>query len=300
MKGIRLLVFALFTLTFALLASLSWFYAWDFMRPVYSTPAFTPASYDLPYEEITLTASDGVTLTAWYVPPPEGSNRALVYLHGISSSRLHLLDMAAKLHVDGYGGLLLDLRGHGGSTVDHRTMGVTEVLDVQAATDYLLAQDDVAHVGVMGPSFGASVALLSAAHIPQLEVAVAMSPYSSLVDVVGDRAWQMYKLPARPSADLVIWWMNAQTGENIYAASPRDAITQITDRPVLLVHGALDPVIPVVNAERIVAAGGDNVTYWLLDNVGHETDWYVTNHRYAEVRAFLDGAFAAERVQAGG
>lgn len=273
------------------LGGLSWMHAQSFIMPHHSQPYQTPAAFDLPYEDVQLTASDGIELTAWYVPPPEGSSTTLIYLHGIGSNRGHLLDLADKLYDDGYGGLFLDIRGHGDSESVQRTMGVTEVRDVQAAADYLLQQPEVTRLGVIGPSYGASLAILSAAAVPELESVVAFSPYSALVDVVGDRARQMYSLPPRPAADLVVWWTNLYTGENAYNASPRAAMSQITERPVLLVHGALDGVIPIASAERIVAAGGDNVTYWLLENTGHATEAYVTRHRYNDLLAFLNAVY---------
>ncbi|MEM6527543.1 MAG: alpha/beta fold hydrolase, partial [Chloroflexota bacterium] len=271
---------------------LSWMYARSFTVPSYSQATINPAVFQLPAQDVTITTEDDVDLAAWYVPPADSSDTVIIYLHGVGSNRAHLLEMASLLRGEGYGALLLDIRGHGESPAEFRTMGVHEVRDMRAAVDYVLAQPDANRVGVAGTSFGASVALISAGQIPEIDAVVAFSPYSSLVDVVGDRAWQMYRFPPRPVADFVLWWMMAETGANIYEASPREGIAQMGDRPVLHVHGALDPVIPPASAERIQAAAGENVEYWYLENVGHSTEAYVMSNRQDELVSFVNRAFS--------
>lgn len=288
---VGLLRFAIFlvVLVFVVaLGSLSWWYAIDFVMPSQSTSASAPADFGLTAQEIELTTSDDVTLIAWYVPPPDGSDDALVYLHGLGSNRGHMLEHAAALHEVGYGALLLDARGHGESEAVYRTMGVQEVEDVQAAVTFLQSQPQVAQIGVMGISFGASTGLIASAQIDAVETVVAFSPYSSLVDVVGDRAWRMFRLAPRPTADLVLWWMTAYTGENIYRASPEAAVAAIDSRPVLHVHGTRDGIIPYAASERIMGVAGDNVTHWTLEGVGHGTESYALQTRWDDVIAFLD------------
>ena len=257
-KGLRLTVFAVLMLAVWGMGSLSRFYAQDFLTPNNVTAGESPADLGLPMQDVQLSTSDGVQLTGWYVPPPAGSDDVLLYLHGIGSNRGHFVGYAAELYDAGYGGLLLNMRGHGTSDAVPRTMGIREVRDVQAAVDYLLAQPGVSQVGLMGASFGASAGLIAAQDIEAIETIVAFSPYSSLADVVGDRAWQMYRLPPRPPADFVLWWMWAETGENIYRAAPTAALQRITERPVLHVHGTADRTIPYAGAERILdVAGGE-------------------------------------------
>ncbi len=287
-KGLRLTAFAVLLLAVWGMGSLSRYYAQDFLTPNNVAAGQSPADLGLPMQNVQLTTSDDVQLTAWYVPPPAGSDDALLYLHGIGSNRGHFVDIAAELYDDGYGGLLLNLRGHGTSDAVPRTMGIREVRDVRAAVDYLQAQPAVSQIGVMGSSFGASTGLIAAAEIDAIETVVAFSPYSSLADVVGDRAWQMYRLPPRPPADFVLWWMWAETGENIYQVDPAAALQQITERPVLHVHGTADRTIPYAGAERIVSVAGENVTHWTLDGVGHATEFYTLENRLDEVVAFLD------------
>ncbi|MTV26106.1 hypothetical protein FTX61_11905 [Nitriliruptoraceae bacterium ZYF776] len=55
-------------------------------------PGRTPADVGLPYEDVSLTTGDGVTLRAWYVP--SGNGAALFLLHGSGSNRADVLDHA--------------------------------------------------------------------------------------------------------------------------------------------------------------------------------------------------------------
>jgi uncharacterized protein len=299
-KMLNLTVFSLVTLLVLFLGGLSWWYALLFVTPGSSQLYWTPDEYGLTPSEHTLTTSDGVAIYAWYVPPPPGSDRAIIYLHGQGSNRAHFLPNVPPMYEAGYGALMIDTRGHGNSEMVKRTMGVAEVADVRAATEFLLKQPEVNRVGVMGASMGASIGMVAAAQIPELEVIVALSPYSSLVDVVGDRAQEMYSLPPRPTADLVIWWMNLYTGYNVYASNPQQAATRISDRPVLVIHGTADPVIPVASVERIQAVAGDNFTFWIEEGVGHETDGYTRSQRMDELIAFVERGFAPGPISQAG
>ena len=148
----------------------------------------TPASRGSAYESLTLPTSDGARLSGWYVP---GTNRAaIIVLHGsgAGSTKASVLSQAAVLARHGYGVLLLDARGHGGSSGYAMDFGWFGEADVAAAVDYLMTRADVdrARVGVLGESMGGEEAIGALAADHRLRAAVAEGATNRVAE---DRGW---------------------------------------------------------------------------------------------------------------
>src|SRR3954463_12050310 len=100
----------------------------------------TPADVGLEYREVKFQSRDGVPLVAWWVPPSDGgTSRATILVHGWGGDKSdpHVIETAPIYARAGYGVLLLDLRGHGGSGGERRTLGYQETRDVLGALDWL-------------------------------------------------------------------------------------------------------------------------------------------------------------------
>ncbi|MEO0564763.1 MAG: hypothetical protein AAF125_21840, partial [Chloroflexota bacterium] len=134
-------LFFVVMLTIGLLGILVWFarlQATSLVYPADFPSTGTPQAVGITdYETVQLTTSDGVTLAAWYVPPPVAGGGGVVYAHGIASQKDHWLPEMRVLHNAGYGALMLDFRNHGDSGGDVTTLGALEVTDIQAGYDYL-------------------------------------------------------------------------------------------------------------------------------------------------------------------
>src|SRR5262245_55978747 len=92
----------------------------------------TPASFQLPFEEIEFRSTDGVTLRGWWVPAPSARG-SVVLVHGMNRSRIEMVRKVPFLHGQGWNALLFDLRAHGASGGDRRSFGYFERLDVRGA-----------------------------------------------------------------------------------------------------------------------------------------------------------------------
>jgi fermentation-respiration switch protein FrsA (DUF1100 family) len=142
-------------------------------QPVAQLGDRTPADLGLDYEDVTFDARDGTTLAGWYLPSANGA--AVVLRHGASSTRSAVLDHAAVLHAGGYGVLLVDARGHGGSGGDPMDLGWYGEADVTGAVDHLRTRPEVdpARIGVVGMSMGGEEAIGAAGADDRIAAVVA-------------------------------------------------------------------------------------------------------------------------------
>jgi fermentation-respiration switch protein FrsA (DUF1100 family) len=240
------------------------------VHPGRSTPHRTPDDVGIAqWREADFQSHDGLSLSAWVVPSRNGATVILVHGHG--GNRAQLLDDAAMLVENGYGALLIDLRNCGSSEGDLTTMGYLEVLDVGGALAFLSAQpeNDPERIGLLGHSMGGATALLAAARYPEIKAVVAESTFTSVEDNVSDSIQALTGLPPFPFAPLVVWFGEREAGVDISQVSPLDAITTISPRAILIVHGELDELLFVRNAHQLYAAAGEPKELYVIPNAGH-------------------------------
>ena len=136
-------------------------------------PAVDFQAMHVPVEDVQFPASDGVPLAGWLLPAAPGAP-GVILCHDVGSSRGALLNLAIRLHGDGFTVLLFDFRGHGQSGGSRSTLGLEEKRDVLGAVDVLMRQlgPDTKRLGVYGVGMGAHAAVLAAADRPILRVLV--------------------------------------------------------------------------------------------------------------------------------
>lgn len=74
----------------------------------------TPIQIGLPYEDIHLKTSDGISLHGWYIPASQPRGTVL-FLHGNAGNISHRLDSVQMFHRLGYSTLIFSYRGYGNS-----------------------------------------------------------------------------------------------------------------------------------------------------------------------------------------
>lgn len=240
----------------------------DYLRPPRLRYDTTPASVGLIYRDTTLLTEDGLHLAAWFVP---GSRReTLILVHGLGANRAGLLPMSVDLHARGYNLMLFDLRAHGQSEGDVSTLGIKEVRDIRAAVGYLNAQPevDVERIGIYGGSLGGSVALLSAAAMPELRAVVVDSTFASARWVIDHQLHALLNLPDW-FGPLLLTLGSVEAGISPDDAAPAVAAAHLGQRPLLVIHGTADTTFDVENARLIHAAASGPRDLWILDGVEH-------------------------------
>lgn len=144
----------------------------------------TPADLGLGYEDVVVTAADGVTLFGWYIPSQ--NQAAVVLLHGYGANRVEMVQRAGLLAEHGYGVLLYDQRASGESEGEFRSYGWADVDDVPVMLEFLAMRDEIdpERVGILGFSQGGQIALRAAAETDRIRAVVAEEPgFSTLEDL---------------------------------------------------------------------------------------------------------------------
>lgn len=219
---------------------------------------------------------DGLTLRGWYVPARNGA--AIILAHGYGGNRLDLLPEAGLLAAAGYGVLLFDFRGHGASDDAPVTLGRDERRDLVAVLDFVAAQPEVdpARIGAIGFSMGGATLAGVATHDERLRAAVIEAAFDTLDGVISQSAGLLGPLSEVPAR-----WSLRREGLDIDAVRPVDDLCAISPRPVLLIYGARDDVIPPGAAEAMFAAACDPVETWLIPGAGHENYLDYAGEAYA-------------------
>jgi pimeloyl-ACP methyl ester carboxylesterase len=256
----------------------------------------TPADVGLSAESVTVRTADGVDLAAWWVP---GDNQAaVVLLHGAGSTRTAVLDHAQVLATHGYGVLLLDARGHGGSDGRGMDFGWYGERDVAAALDFLSDRPEVSadRLGVVGLSMGGEEAIGAAGADPRVRVVVAEGASHR---VAADKAY-LSEYGVRGDLQRTIdRGTYAVAGILSPAPEPpplRESVTDAqadgTPTPILLIT-AEEVETELLAARLLDRAAPDAVEIWTVPGAGHTRGLRTEPDEWARrVLAFLDAALA--------
>jgi fermentation-respiration switch protein FrsA (DUF1100 family) len=232
-------------------------------------PEETPAKYNLPFEDVTVTSPDGLKLVGWFVPSQNGA--VIIMQHGYKSTRKELLNEAEMMYRHGYGILLTTIRAHDYSEGESITFGMNEVNDMEAWYQYLLTRDDIDpnKIGMLGNSYGGMLAIQYASQNENIKAVVADCAFSSLNDTVETSVTYFTDLPAFPFAPLIVFWAERETGFKAEDVDATQWIAQISPRPVFLMQGGADIVISADSGQRLYDAAGEPKELWYDPELGH-------------------------------
>jgi dienelactone hydrolase len=137
---------------------------------------------------VSINSPDGVKLAGTLWESSSAKSPSVLMLHQWQSDRHSYVDVAEKLSAKGFSVLAIDGRGFGDSiikadgnpvTADRSESAVRSMIDdVDAAFDFLSKQTNVdpARVGIVGASYGSSLAIMYAADHPKVSAVAMLSP----------------------------------------------------------------------------------------------------------------------------
>ncbi len=233
------------------------------------TPFFvTPRDLGLPYQQVAFPSRDGIRLYGWWIPAPKPIGIAIL-CHGYLMNRCEPLPVARELWQAGFHCLVFDFRASGKSEGAICTIGDLERLDVLSAIDFAERTAPGLPIVLYGASMGGAASLLAAAEDPRVKAIVADSSYARLSDAVDDwwrgsfgRAVALLLKPSR-------WIGMLLTRRNPHKVAPEEVIHQIAPRPVLLIHGTRDWLIPPHHAQRLYEAAREPKVLWWAEGSEH-------------------------------
>lgn len=261
----------------------------------------------------------------WAQPHPAPT---VVICHGYRVHRASLRPVAALEYAHGYNTLLFDFRGHGESAAVVTSGGNAEVRDLAAALDVAALQPETlsSQIFIHGFSMGGAVALLLPPR-PDVAGIIADSPYARLDEILRQLiTWQL----TERSTHWITPLRSLRRGfpalaRAIFAASDlifrvryhhplrarpdirlRSLRIRLSDRralapgkrpPILLIHSARDPLIPMDHTLRLALAArssGVPVHAYFADSDTHCGAYGYDPDRYiAELQRLVSQGLAA-------
>ena len=150
-----------------------------------------PAAGWLPgARDVVLHTSDGVDLTAWYLPADAGCEVSVLVAPGNGGNRAGRTELAVRLHDRGYGVLLLEYRGYGGNPGSPTRKGCCSMPGRHWGSSASSAPDRLVY---FGESLGGAVVARLAVSDPPAAL-VLRSPF---VDLASAASVQFPWLPVR-------------------------------------------------------------------------------------------------------
>jgi uncharacterized protein len=253
-------------------------------------PEATPASFGLGYRDVEFPSTDGVRLSAWWVPV-EGSSMAAVFVPGWGGYKFdeHLLQTLPVYHDAGYSVLLLDLRAQGESDGTRRTLGYREVRDVRGALAWLQEQGfGPDQIVLHGWSMGGATALRAA---PGMGVAAVVeeAAYADLPLLLMGEIPDFVRF-GRPLRPAILLAGRLFPDFDPWDVVPKKEATKLSKEgvPLFIIHSTEDDIVPYEQA-RILAAAYPEASVWMLEGYGH-VEAYQHPEYAGRLRAFLDAS----------
>jgi uncharacterized protein len=235
----------------------------------------TAARFGADLQDVSVSASDGVQLRAWFASPAKANGDAVILLHGVGDNREGMGGFAELFLSKGYAVLLPDSRAQGESGGGFPTYGVKETDDVHRWFNWLAAQQHPQCIFGMGESMGAAILLQSVRVETRFCAVVAESSFASFQQIayvrvgqfVGTGPW-LGKIALRPAVELAFLYGKVTRGIFLTDASPENAVVG-SRVPILLIHGLSDDNIPFQQSEWIHSHNPADITLWEVPGAGH-------------------------------
>ncbi len=259
--------------------------AWETWQGVVRDPE---RDLGLAYENVEFAAEDGTTLRGWWVPAEPSSGRAVITTHGGASDRRDFLRHVPFLHDASWDVLLFDCREHGRSDNLGRgiSIGFRESRDVSSAVAWARGRG-ASVVAVLGTSQGGSSAIIAGARDPAIDAVIAENPVASVLEVLQgtihmQRLW-VPEILIGLMRDVAVWRFGASGRWEAI-----DVVAEVSPRPLLLMHGTADGVVPPRHSELLFARAREPKQLWRAEGADHMRLFNRHPEEYAErVLAFL-------------
>lgn len=230
---------------------------------------------------MSLTQPDGPTLSGYLARPSfsaaSGSGRdGIVLSHGFPEPQQRAgtpsygyPQLAARLAAEtGAAVLTFDFRGTGASGGDFSLGGWRA--DLVTAIETMRAVAGIETIWLVGFAAGATLSICAAGEDPSIGGVAAFAPPAEFLERGGDprkfvaqaRAAGVIRTRGYPP-DVAAWareWREVR---------PTELVTKVPPRPLLIVHGANDEIVPLTDARELADAARPTAELRVLAGAGH-------------------------------
>lgn len=230
-----------------------------------------PDQFGLPYENVCFKTEDKVQIKGWFITSPEYSAKTIILMHGWGMNRADILKNTYFLRDLGFNLFYFDFRALGESGGKTSSIGYLELKDVAAAVRFLkeTRPQFCEKIGLYGLSMGGMVAICEAARNPEIACVAAEASYYSFRRVVSRWAWVHHRVPYFPLIPIILHYIRKYLGVNPERYSPKYNIPKIAPRPVLIIHGRYDNLVPAAQAKLLYKKAGNPKEIWLVPGAKH-------------------------------
>lgn len=229
-------------------------------------------------ELVRFPAHDGLELSGWLYRPESAAaapGPLVLSFHGgpESQERPRFNSTYQALLARAIAVLAPNVRGSSGFgktfvNLDNGALRVDAIRDIKACVDYVVAAGlaDPRRIGIMGGSYGGYMTMAGLSAYPDLFAAGA-----NLYGVVNFATFFAHTEPWMAAISTVEYGDPATQADMLRDLSPIHRIDRVS-APTIVLHGANDTNVPVVEAEQVVASlreRGVPVDYILFPDEGH-------------------------------
>lgn len=229
----------------------------------------------VPYEDVQFVSTDGVKLSGWWIAaqPPlavpttgpatqrsrgDWGRKTAVVCHGLGAGKSNQLLLTRDLILNGYNVLIFDFRAHGHSGGQLSSFGDRERFDVLGAVRWLRENrpDQSRKIVGLGVSMGGA-ALMAAAAEPSpegraIDAVAVLSTFDHFNSIADDLTENYLIQPVSWLArNVSVPLASALSGSDLEQFSPARAADRIAPRPIMVIHGRGDALIPFETGVRL-------------------------------------------------
>lgn len=247
-------------------------------------------------EEFVFFLNKGERITGMLHIPKEIPVPGIIFCHGFTGNRVEshrlFVHAAREMCKRGFVILRFDFRGSGESEGLFENMTISEeVSDLKVAIDWFYNREEVLKdkIGVIGLSLGGVIAILTAAQDERIKAICTWSTPAELKELQ-DTAKNIFG-EMKIEKLIIKKYIDLPSGDRIGKKFLIDAlkhnilesIEKISPRPILIIHGTKDQLVPVSHAEKLFEKAKDNKEIFLVKDADHtfnrwDWQWEVINY----------------------
>ena len=203
-------------------------------------------------KQVKINSFDGLKLNAYNVQN-QNSNRYIIMVHGIWSSKKFNYPRAYEFDQRGFNTLIIDQRASGDSEGDYYTYGQKESLDLILWINYLISKDPSVQIALYGVSMGAATVMMAAANdLPgNVKCIIEDCGFSSAEEEFDNFIKTEYKIKfSKPVLMMLENQLKKKLGINFDDMSPKKVL-ETNEIPILFIHGEADTFVPFEMSKKL-------------------------------------------------